>query len=770
MAPHIIPGWSFHHLARCIFSVFFALALACSLGTPLPAAAQPDPGCDVYTWGSNSYGQFADGRELVRNVPAPVPGLSGIIDISLSNPWAIGEHYLAVKKDGTVYAWGENDGGQLGDGTENNHTDPRLVPGIRDVAAVEAVSRSSLALKKDGTVWVWGHRAGAGGWSSEHAPVQVPGVSQITAISSSGNHSLAVKADGTVWGWGVNYDGELGDGLKDAKWATVQVPSIQSVKAVAAGEAFSLALKLDGTVWGWGSNARGQLGDGTTAGRYTPMPVTGLDQVTSIFTYGSTSFAIRTDGTTWAWGDGEFFSSLLAPGTPEADFYPSPVQLTGLPNTTAIAFGYYHRMSLRQDGTVWGWGTNTEGQLGDGTYTSRDTPVQVTGLDHVKKVSVGLASNMALKSDGTVWAWGLNSAGVFGQGDTTMRWTPTKAANIDGVIALSSSYAYTLALKNDGSVWAWGYVDSSSLVGDAAYPPLSLPVRVPQLEGVTAVAASGTSYALALKADGSVWIWGKYFRYDPGGGGEHITQFPPAQVPGLSNIQAIASGSGHDHALKDDGTVWSWGENSYGELGDGTLTSSSIPVQVQGLSNVVAIATGFSTGHTLALKDDGTVWAWGNNSSGQLGDGTTTKSSVPVQVKNLSHVKAITTGMSFSLALKDDGTVWGWGINQSGELGSLIYPRTNPLPVQVIGLRGITAIAAGWGHGLAQKGDEVWAWGVNSYAPFWQYPDYQDNIIPAPVLHNSCPGGIVAGGWFSSALVQKGYSPRFDLWLSSIRR
>ena len=173
---------------------------------------------------------------------------------------------------------------------------------------------------------------------------------------------------------------------------------------------------------------------------------------------------------------------------------------------------------------------------------------------------------------------------------------------------------------------------------------------------------------------------------------------------------SISAGYAHTVALKQDGTVWAWGGNDYGQLGDGTQTDSLTPVQVSGLSSVTAIAAGAY--HTVALKQDGTVWAWGDNTYGELGDGTQTNSSTPVQVSGLSNVTAIAAGWSYTVVLKQDGTVWAWGLNYFVELVDVIYPYGSLTPVQVSGLSSVTAIAAGGYYTVALKQDgTVWAWG-----------------------------------------------------------
>jgi alpha-tubulin suppressor-like RCC1 family protein len=365
-------------------------------------------------------------------------------------------------------------------------------------------------------------------------------------------------------------------------------------------------------------------------------------------------------------------------------------------------------------GTVWAWGWNGYGQLGNGTYTNSNTPVQVLDpasvsgyLTGVTALAGGASLSLALKSDGTVWAWGYGLNGELGNGTYTTSNTPVQVSGLSGVTAIAEGGAgfNRLALKSDGTVWAWGYNGYGEL-GNGTYTTSNTPVQVSGLSGVTAIGVGGY-HGLALKSDGTIWAWGDN-GYGELGNGTYTTSNTPVQVSGLSGVTALAGGGWHSLALKSDGTVWAWGRNSEGQLGNGTYTNSNTPVQVLGLSGGTAIAGGYL--HSLALTSDGTVWAWGYNSNGQLGNGTYTFSiNTPVQVLgpggvgDLTGVTELTETVYSSLALKGDGTVWAWGDNGYGELGNGTYTGSNT-PVQVSGLAGVTAIAGGGAHNLALEG------------------------------------------------------------------
>jgi alpha-tubulin suppressor-like RCC1 family protein len=650
---------------------------------------------------------------------------------------AAGEyHTVALKSDGTVWAWGYNTYGQLGDGTNTNRITPVQVSGLSGVTAIAAGYYDTVALKSDGTVWAWGWNGygqlGDGTATNRTTPVQVSGLSGVTAIAAGANHTVALKSDGTVWAWGSNGYGQLGDGTTTNRWTRVQVSGLSGVTAIAAGFYHTVALKSGGTVWAWGYNTYGQLGDGTNTQRTTPVQAHGpgnigyLSGVTAIAASGYHTVALKNDSSVWDWGNNG--AGQLGDGT--VTNRNTPVQVSGLSGVTAIASGDFHTVALKSDGTAWDWGNNGNGQLGDGTNTQRTTPVQVHGpgdvgfLSGVTAIAGGGSHTVALKSDGTVWDWGLNLYGQLGDGTTTGRYTPVQVFGLSGFTAIAGGLYHTAALKCDGTVWAWGR-NAYGALGDGTTTDRYAAVQVlgsgsiGYLTGVTAIAA-GANHTVALKSDGTVWDWGSN-GYGQLGNGTTTTTSTPVQVSGLTGVTAIAAGWGHTVALKSDGTVWAWGRNASGQLGDGTITQRTTPVQVHGpadvgfLSGVTAIASGLY--HTMARKSDGTVWGWGDDGYGQLGllvYNSWAAYPYQITVPTGFTATAIAAGSYHTVALKSDGTAWDWGYNASGQLGNN-STTDSVTPVQVSGLSGVAAIAGGYDHTVALKSDgTVRTWGANS--------------------------------------------------------
>lgn len=373
-------------------------------------------------------------------------------------------------------------------------------------------------------------------------------------------------------------------------------------------------------------------------------------------------------------------------------FLPASIAAQAEPAATMpmLASGSSHILALKEDGSVWGWGYNTNGVLGlgkiDGAHPSKiTTPMQVINSNLSNAVAIASRDwhSLGLQADGSVWAWGINNGGQLGIGTLDPYTTPMRVQNISDITAIAAGRWHSLALKDDGTVYVWGENEDSQL-GDGTTIDRYTPVQVPGLSGITALAA-GERHSVALKADGTVWAWGNN-NTGAVGDGTNTGRQTPTQVLGLSDVIAIAAGYYHTLALKSDGTVWSWGFNFYGQLGDGSNTIRYIPVQVQGLSSVKALAAGEM--HTVVVKDDGSAWGFGFNQYGQLGDGSNTHRNVPVKMQGIDQAIAVTAGASHSGVLRSDGTVWVTGGTSFAQLGNGTTVGSK-VPVQVLGSGGV---------------------------------------------------------------------------------
>ena len=361
----------------------------------------------IDTWGDNSAGEL--GNATLEQSLIPVSAITSAAGVNtITSVSAGGRHDLALLSNGTVLAWGDDTFGQLGNGiasADNNALKPALVPNLSGVVAVSAGDEHSLALLSNGTVMSWGDndagQLGDGTKTNSDVPVQVKGLTGVTAISAGSQFNLAVLSNGTVEAWGNNNDGQLGDRSVKASDVPVAVKGLTGVTDVAAGGFHSLALLGNGTVMSWGDNEMDQLGDGhdasTQSAIFHPVAVVGLTNVISIAAGQQHSLALTKSGTVEAWGDNGFFQLAERQGFPsgisDSDV---PLVVPGVGDSTAIAAGGLYSLALSTNGTVFAWGDNALGQLGNASTKTKQAVVQVGGLKDVTAIAASGAQSLAL--------------------------------------------------------------------------------------------------------------------------------------------------------------------------------------------------------------------------------------------------------------------------------------------------------------------------------------------------------------------------------------
>jgi alpha-tubulin suppressor-like RCC1 family protein len=344
---------------------------------------------------------------------------------------------------------------------------------------------------------------------------------------------------------------------------------------------------------------------------------------------------------------------------------------TGAPSsdslTISLAAGNLFSAALRADGSVWTWGNNYNGELGDDPSVPSDyLPRPMTGFGGaLDSISSGAAFGLALRSDGSVMSWGANGQGQLGDGTTSDRSSPEPIAGLPPIRSIKAGGYHSLGLTQDGVIWAWGENYYGQL-GNGPGPSNPMPQPILSLSEVHKIAV-GVERSGAIKSDGTAWVWG-YEQYL----NDDLYYLEPHDL-GLSDAVDLALGYDMGAALTSDGVVWTWGSNFYGQLGDpaaSLFNGRTVPVAVPGLGIAKSISAGDE--HVLALLEDGTVWGWGANNMGQLGLGISTqRERAPKRVIGLTDVVLISAGAQHSLALKSDGTVWAWGGNFSGQLGTM---------------------------------------------------------------------------------------------------
>jgi alpha-tubulin suppressor-like RCC1 family protein len=639
-------------------------------------------GGGVKCWGDNGSGQLGDGTFDNRLTPVDVQGLtSGVIAIT-----AGGKHTCALISGGSAKCWGDNRGGQLGDGTTTERQTAVDVIGLGSGASVITAGAWHTCVIASAAVKCWGGnwsgQVGAGSASGiSPTPVIVPGfASGASAVLAGEMHTCALTSSGGVKCWGNNASGQLGNGTLSS-----------GVSAIALGATHTCALMTGGGVRCWGNNGSGQLGDGTTNNRLAPTGVNGLGIGVSAVAAGDTHTCalITSGGAVKCWGSND--RGQLGNGADPTQ--PIPADVTGLGSgVSTVVAGYWHTCALTTGGGVKCWGDNYHGQLGDGTsLNDRLTPVDVQGLTSgVISIAVGLEHTCALSGGGAVKCWGFNWLGALGDGSTNSR--PT-AAEVTGlateVTAIVTGHARTCALTIGGGVKCWGAEswDYDSL------PIYSLtPVDAAGLtSGVIAIAA-GLYHTCALTTTGGVKCWGDN-GFGQLGDGTTTERLTAVDVTGLSSgVIAIAAGGYATCALTSGDAVMCWGPIWSADGNSATITAT--PAQVTGLgSGVNSVVTGDT--HSCARLSAGAMKCWGSNGDGQLGDGTHVDRTAPVDVIGLaSGVSAMAVGGSHTCAVTSGGGARCWGFNGNGQLGdgtvgvafvavpgNVVTAVSDPLPV-----------------------------------------------------------------------------------------
>lgn len=335
----------------------------------------------------------------------------------------------------------------------------------------------------------------------------------------------------------------------------------------------------------------------------------------------------------------------------------------GVSTAETLSVGLQHTVFLKADGSLWAWGNNTYGQLGDGKTTDEHFPVRIGTESNWQAVSAGRYYTVALKTDGSIWAWGNNTDGQLGDGTTTNRLSPVRIGTENDWQMISAGRVHTVALKKDGSLWAWGGNNIGQL-GDGTTATRLSPARM-GTESDWQVVSAGVDYTVALN-DGSLWAWG-WNNSGQLGNGTTANGFSPMRIGTENDWETVSAGDGHTVALKADGSLWAWGWNNCGQLGDGTTINRLSPVRIGTESDWEMVSAGNL--YTTALKLNGSLWGWGNNAYGQLGDGTTTFKSSPIQLSTMIDWQTVSSRRYHTVALEPDGRLWAWGVNTYGQLG-----------------------------------------------------------------------------------------------------
>jgi alpha-tubulin suppressor-like RCC1 family protein len=768
----------------------------------------------LWAWGFNNCGQLGDGTQMNRWTPLQIGSDSDWLAIAGGGCTSTDKegYTIALKTNpaggGTLWAWGYNGYGQLGDGTYQTRTTPRQIGTESDWILVAAGATHTIGIKAnpagDRTLWLWGcnwsGQLGDGTTNNRTTPRQIGTESDWASVTAGYYYTIGIKANNTLWAWGANGAGQLGDGTTNNRTTPRQIGTESDWTRVAAGCVHTIGLKSAGTIWVWGGNSSGQLGLGDTIARNIPYPLgspatpsliatpLGLAQIALTWADNSnneTGFIIErsTDGINYT-----ILSTLPAQGGTNTIYYLD----TGLnPANTYYYRGYAYNsfgnspystastnfnrvapssliatiLDLSQIVLSWTDRANDEtgfiierklnagdtyqeiATVGSNAASWLDTPIS-PGIYYYYRVrawnvfgnspysneiaiatsgnwvwiSAGSSYIISIKTNNTLWAWGYNNYGQLGDGTTDNRTTPRLIGTESDWTRVAAGSGHTIGIKgnpaNGGMLWAWGYNEWGQL-GDGTTDNRTTP-RLIGTESDWTIVAGGVAHTIGFKTGGTLWVWGNNKSGQLGDGTED-NRITPRQIGTESDWVSVAAGNQHTIGIKGNpangGMLWAWGHNEYGQLGDGTTNDRTTPRQIGTESDWVSVAAGNQ--HTIGIKGNpasgGTLWAWGNNECGQLGLGDMVNRNTPTQIGTNSDWSSVCGGGAFTFALKTNGTIWSWGYNNSGQLGLGDTINLNT-PTQLGTQTDWTAISAGDSCGFAIKTSGLlWSWGYNGY-------------------------------------------------------
>jgi alpha-tubulin suppressor-like RCC1 family protein len=700
-------------------------------------------------------------------------GFGGLYEGKISSGY---EHTCGVRLDGVAYCWGRNQDGQLGDGTTTSRNAPVKVSGGHKFLSISASFNHTCGLRTDGAAYCWGNngasRLGDGTSTQRLEPHPVSGGHKFVKLSVSPQSGCGIRTDGKILCWGNNGDGQLGDGTKSLRSTPKEVSSgSHRFVDLAIGHYHTCAIRADGVAMCWGANAEGSLGRGDTTDSTVPVEVSGEHKFTQIASGLSYSCGLRLDGVAMCWGINNH--GQLGNGSTTTSLI--PVEVGEDLAFVKISAENAHACGLRNDGTAMCWGLNWVNQLGDGTSTGRESPVPVIGLGKIAQISVGPESTCAIQADGMVYCWGRNNYYQLSDGTTTNRNTPVHVQNFSMLDMQNRPYKFaqdTVACST-GRIGTVQYHGSNGLMicDGANYVPAAVSTDKMFFDNAIFQSriTSGYDHVCLAREDGIAYCWGDNTKGQVGDGTSGNYKGTPTLVSNNIKFASIDGGAEHTCGLTPEGVAYCWGANEYGQLGDGTKTNKSIPTLVTGDHKFMQLEAGEM--HTCGLKTNGEAWCWGWGlavGDGLGGSATSSGRANPVKVIGGRKFVKFKVGYSVNCGIEEDGTTYCWGYNDGGVGDGTLIDRYEPR--LVLGGHKFAFVRPGMNHtcGIRIDGTAM-CWGAGTYGKTG-LGNTTTALVPEPVagdhkfryigtdLHHTCAVRVdgVAMCWGQNDMGQLG--------------
>ncbi len=604
---------------------------------------------EIWCWGdTQSVTALGDGvTTTTSQIPVQVTGNKDYVDVSAGY-----NHTCAVRQNGEAWCWGGGTGGQLGNAANSNSAIPVKVSTVNNFLQIDAnlYQPSTCGVTKSGSAYCWGTETANGNFANgatsgvQNTPSAVTTtVNDIAQISAGPNTTCVLRHNGQIWCAGNQTGGRVGNGLTAGNTNVLaRVLGGGTYKKVSFGESSGCGLSTNNELWCWGQDNVGQLGNGpnVTSNQATPVKLPGENYIDVN-------------------GGSDFFLVLQSKKfnkTSNIDPRTGRIAVSG--NNTADAACY-----IDLEGVAWCWGTNTNGQLGNGTTTPSVSPVRVVSSEKWKKIVISKDHACGIKKGGTLWCWGNDASGQLGNGGTTGDQTSPYQVGTELWNDIAVATDVSCGIKVDGTAWCWGN-DTNGVLGNGATSSAQTSPAAISETGPWKKISVGMTTACAIKVDDTAWCWGDDSIGSVGNGSPAANVDVPVRIKEPGPWQDISAGFA-SCGIKTDGTAWCWGDTD--TTGSGS-TGGYQPEQIRTEGAWSNVST--SNDHICGIKMDGTAWCWGHGTNGKLGNAGTAGQPLPVAVVGGGSWIALEAGNNFTCGIKANESVWCWGSDSNGKLGN----------------------------------------------------------------------------------------------------